>query len=75
MHEEILLPQIKKVLEKISIKNLPENSFLFGGTALALHLGHRRSVDLDFFTLTEFVETQWEEKLKKELNFGCTPHG
>lgn len=69
MHEEILLPQTKIVLEKINNNNLPENSFLFGGTGLALHLGHRRSVDLDFFTQTEFLETQWEKRLAKELNF------
>ncbi|HJS89586.1 MAG TPA: nucleotidyl transferase AbiEii/AbiGii toxin family protein [Steroidobacteraceae bacterium] len=28
---------------------VPEEFTLYGGTALALHLGHRRSVDFDFF--------------------------
>jgi hypothetical protein len=28
--------------------------YLAGGTALALQLGHRVSVDLDFFTANEF---------------------
>lgn len=28
---------------------LPEQFVLYGGTALALHLGHRNSVDFDFF--------------------------
>ncbi|HNX38866.1 MAG TPA: nucleotidyl transferase AbiEii/AbiGii toxin family protein, partial [Candidatus Cloacimonadota bacterium] len=28
--------------------------FLVGGTALALRLGHRESVDLDLFTLETF---------------------
>jgi len=30
--------------------------YLAGGTALALHLGHRTSIDLDFFTETEVEE-------------------
>src|SRR5512142_422493 len=31
--------------------------YLAGGTALALQLGHRRSVDLDFFSETDEVNT------------------
>jgi len=30
---------------------VPEEFVLYGGTALALHLGHRTSVDFDFFSL------------------------
>lgn len=30
--------------------NLPQHLVLYGGTAVALRLGHRRSVDFDFFT-------------------------
>jgi hypothetical protein len=30
--------------------------YLAGGTALALHLGHRTSIDLDFFTQSDFEE-------------------
>jgi predicted nucleotidyltransferase component of viral defense system len=43
--EESTLELLKK-LQKISLLN---NLRLVGGTALALQLGHRRSVDLDFF--------------------------
>lgn len=28
---------------------VPDEFTLYGGTALALHLGHRQSVDFDFF--------------------------
>lgn len=69
MHEEVLSPQTKKFLLKITPKIFPSGFYLAGGTAVALHLGHRRSADLDFFTPTEFVEIQWEEKLKKNLGF------
>jgi predicted nucleotidyltransferase component of viral defense system len=37
--------------------------FLAGGTALALRLGHRISVDLDFFTTNPFEESALVEKL------------
>ena len=41
---------------------------LVGGTALALQLGHRISVDLDLFTDTAFDEQQLREYLEK--NYG-----
>lgn len=69
MFETILLPETKSLLQNLTKVNLPKESYLAGGTAVALHLGHRRSADLDFFTPIEFVETQWEAKLKKDLGF------
>lgn len=43
--------QILRSLKHILIKH---NATLAGGTALALHMGHRISVDLDFFTNAKF---------------------
>jgi len=31
------------------LETVPSEFVLYGGTALALHLGHRQSVDFDFF--------------------------
>ncbi|MBV6343065.1 nucleotidyl transferase AbiEii/AbiGii toxin family protein [Candidatus Magnetobacterium casense] len=36
----------------------PEHFTLYGGTALALHLGHRTSVDFDFFSNQSFDPNQ-----------------
>ncbi len=69
MFDVVLLPETKNLLEEITAKELPQESYLAGGTAIALQLGHRRSADLDFFTPTEFIERQWEEKLKKNFGF------
>ena len=33
-----------------ALADVPESSVLHGGTGLALRLGHRTSVDLDFFS-------------------------
>ena len=48
---DCLLPDTQKVLLKI-ISSCPflRNYVLVGGSALALHLNHRQSEDLDFFT-------------------------
>lgn len=34
---------------------IPANFVLYGGTAIALHLGHRQSVDFDFFAFEDIV--------------------
>ena len=36
------------------LRGVPEEFTLFGGTAIALHLGHRESVDFDFFGRSRF---------------------
>jgi hypothetical protein len=35
--------------------DVPEDFTLYGGTAIALHLGHRESVDFDFFSTSSFA--------------------
>lgn len=49
MFSESLYPKTKQVLELLLRKSFLKNFYLAGGTALALHLGHRKSIDLDFF--------------------------
>lgn len=41
----------------------PSQFTLYGGTALALHLGHRQSVDFDFFTAQEISPAALVEHL------------
>lgn len=43
---------------------LPEKTYLAGGSALALHFGHRISVDFDFFTPFHFQSKIIANKLK-----------
>ena len=49
LHTETVIPGTLDILRKI--QSLPSASSLrlVGGTALALHIGHRKSVDLDLF--------------------------
>ncbi len=50
MHEEILFDGMTAVAEALSRWPALAAFYLAGGTALALHLGHRQSRDLDLFT-------------------------
>jgi len=52
MHKEILSPAQAKLLPLV--KKFNKDFYLTGGTAIALHLGHRRSIDFDLFSGKEF---------------------
>lgn len=56
MFTKTLLPDTIRAIELVSKISIVEKSYLAGGTALALRLGHRISVDLDFFTQEELEE-------------------
>ena len=49
-HPEVLARRQQRVLAQIGPILTKLGFYLAGGTAVALHLGHRRSVDLDWFT-------------------------
>ncbi len=55
MHFEALTDKGKEIFPKLSLFS---GFYLAGGTALALQIGHRVSIDFDFFT---------DEKIKKTL--------
>ncbi len=52
MYSKILNNPQKKIIEQLDF--LSANVYLAGGTALALQMGHRTSLDLDFFTKEHF---------------------
>lgn len=48
-----ILPAAQRLLWN-ELSSIPAQFTLYGGTALALHLGHRQSVDFDFFGTSGF---------------------
>jgi len=46
-HLDVLPPPQRRLWDEL--RQVPEEFTLYGGTALALRLGHRQSVDFDFF--------------------------
>lgn len=49
-HPEVMPPAQQEVLRTISPFASERGFYLAGGTAVAIQMGHRRSVDLDWFT-------------------------
>jgi predicted nucleotidyltransferase component of viral defense system len=49
-HWEALTPNTQQAFQHLKAQAFIQNFYLAGGTGLALHLGHRFSVDLDFFS-------------------------
>ena len=65
MFTETLFGKTKDTLAILGKSGLLNTSYLAGGTACALQLGHRISVDLDFFTPVEFDAKESVKSLKK----------
>jgi hypothetical protein len=62
-------PDTLRSLRKLGESQVLGNAYLAGGTALALHIGHRVSYDMDFFTQDVFEEQAMANKLSKLGNF------
>lgn len=63
MYAKSIDEKTKRVLEKIKKEEFLENFYLAGGTALAIQLGHRKSIDLDFFSQKPFPIFKMEKRL------------
>lgn len=72
MFEQTISKQTKQSLEVIGSLPLANQFYLAGGTALALQLGHRTSLDLDFFSPKKFSETSCVTALSKRGKFSLT---
>lgn len=68
MFAKTIAPETRRVLEKISVQHLADTFYLAGGTALAIHFGHRESIDLDFFSPEPFSL----ERLKRIIGLSGT---
>ncbi len=63
MHKEVL---DKKQLDFLPfLKEFSKDFILVGGTAIALYLGHRRSIDFDLFSLKEIDSLKIQRKIIK----------
>lgn len=63
MHREILS---KEQIELMSLLEMANRNFgLVGGTAVALQIGHRRSIDFDLFSYKEFKNKILKQKVER----------
>ncbi len=64
MLKKVLQPKQQCVLELVKKIDILDKFYLAGGTAAALHLGHRKSDDFDFFSDNNFSPDYILEQLK-----------
>jgi len=69
MFANTLSPNTLRSLEYLGKEKILNFTYLAGGTALALQLGHRVSIDLDFFSLNQFDENEISQNLGKSNEF------
>lgn len=54
LHVETVEPDTLELLKRLMDRSYLSTFCLVGGTSLSLQLGHRRSIDLDLFSETDF---------------------
>ena len=66
MYTETISDPLWELLRRLNPIPDMTYSYLGGGTALALQLGHRRSEDLDFFVTEEFNDLSFKQNIQLE---------
>lgn len=69
MDLSVLNPSGQKIFPQLHALSVHEDAYLAGGTAVALHLNHRYSFDLDMFTPNLPSAEEWKEDLQKLGDF------
>ncbi|MCF8397578.1 MAG: nucleotidyl transferase AbiEii/AbiGii toxin family protein [Bacteroidales bacterium] len=69
LHRETVSKTTLDLIQRLQADSFFESFVLVGGTALALQIGHRISVDIDFFTRENFDIRETLEYLEQEYTF------
>lgn len=72
IHTEAVSLNLLKLLQELMAVDYLRQFYLVGGTALALHYGHRKSIDLDLFSHVAFDAAELREHLSVEFNLSET---
>lgn len=65
----VINSETKKSIDLLSDLRFIKSFYLAGGTGCAIHIGHRISEDLDFFSQTEFSQFEIQNTLKAHGRF------
>ena len=69
MYESVLDNATQKTIEILALQDFFKSFYLARGTACALHLGHRTSNDLDFFSNKEILPFEIQNTLRSNGHF------
>jgi hypothetical protein len=67
-HWEVISMEMRHLLAAIGQQHYASHFYLAGGTALSLQIGHRRSVDFDFFAEADEVKDQRADEIIRSLD-------
>jgi len=67
LHQETVEPATLELLNQLFSKDYLSGFALAGGTALALQLGHRISIDLDFFSYQPFNANELTKRISSDF--------
>jgi predicted nucleotidyltransferase component of viral defense system len=68
-------PRTLELLKELMSLSMLNSFYLVGGTALALQLGHRVSIDLDLFTSEPFDPNELIQKMTEKFDFSVVSEG
>lgn len=68
LHFETIEPATLALLRTLQDSTLLKDCRLVGGTSLALQIGHRKSIDLDFFGHVDAMPEELEDELRQYGN-------
>ncbi len=68
VHWQVITPTMRELLRFIGRQPFAERFYLAGGTALALRLGHRVSIDLDFFSAIDDITRRTRQEILTALS-------
>ena len=72
MHAGTLSDAAQRALGRLGTSGILTTAYLAGGSALALHLGHRKSYDFDFYTREHLRAEDIAVQLQKVGSFATT---
>ncbi len=68
VHWQVITPTMRELLRFIGRQPFAERFYLAGGTGLALRLGHRVSIDLDFFSAVDDITRRTRQEILTTLS-------
>lgn len=68
LHTQVLQPTTLELLRSLQDKTYLNNFHLAGRTALALYYGHRKSIDIDLFSNTDFDTARILESIQQDYS-------
>jgi hypothetical protein len=75
LFKKTVTPATLDLIAKLVRDPLLQDFYLVGGTALSLKIGHRKSIDIDLFTVSEFDGRKMARYLKKQYHAQLTVQG